>query len=73
MRFHSHWGLSESAQAGEFFGIPSMPGPFEMDPKDAVVIGDVNDPKVVKARKKVSELVSCASIGFSITNMYLSS
>lgn len=35
-------GLSDSAKAADFLGIPSIPGPFEMNPKDAVVIGARN-------------------------------
>ena len=36
---HGIPGLSESAKAADFLGIPSIPGPFEMKPQDAVVIG----------------------------------
>ena len=43
MHFDARWvsmaGLSDSAKAADFLGIPSIPGPFEMNPKDAVVIG----------------------------------
>eukprot|EP00438_Fugacium_kawagutii_P005077 Skav200548 [mRNA] locus=scaffold676:489449:494409:- [translate_table: standard] len=48
--------LSESAKAADFLGIPSIPGPFEMKPQDAVVIGDANDAKIKEARKKVEDL-----------------
>ncbi|CAJ1353936.1 unnamed protein product [Effrenium voratum] len=48
------------AQAADFFGLPSVPGPFEMDPKDSVVIGDANDPAVKEARGKVEYLLKQA-------------
>mmetsp|Transcript_104988 Transcript_104988/g.146381 ORF Transcript_104988/g.146381 Transcript_104988/m.146381 type:complete len:202 (-) Transcript_104988:182-787(-) len=50
------WSVSESAHAADFLGIPSIPGPFEMNPKDAVVIGDAGDAKIKEARKKVEDL-----------------
>lgn len=48
------WGVSESAHAADFLGIPSIPGPFEMNPKDAVVIGVVrlSKPRWVAERFK---------------------
>ncbi|CAE7888598.1 unnamed protein product [Symbiodinium sp. KB8] len=46
----------KSASAADFFGLPHIPGPFEMDPKEAVVIGDAADPQVKDAKAKVQEL-----------------
>ncbi|CAE7769443.1 unnamed protein product [Symbiodinium sp. CCMP2592] len=43
----------KSASAADFFGLPHIPGPFEMDPKEAVVIGDAADPQVKEAKAKV--------------------
>eukprot|EP00437_Effrenium_voratum_P041092 CAMPEP_0181476968 /NCGR_PEP_ID=MMETSP1110-20121109/41977_1 /TAXON_ID=174948 /ORGANISM="Symbiodinium sp., Strain CCMP421" /LENGTH=203 /DNA_ID=CAMNT_0023602261 /DNA_START=61 /DNA_END=672 /DNA_ORIENTATION=+ len=47
---------AETASAADFFGLPHIPGPFEMDPKEAVVIGDAADPQVKDAKAKVLEL-----------------
>mmetsp|Transcript_21215 Transcript_21215/g.39896 ORF Transcript_21215/g.39896 Transcript_21215/m.39896 type:complete len:215 (+) Transcript_21215:76-720(+) len=46
----------KTAEAADFIGLPHMPGPFEMDPKEAVVIGDAADPQIKEARAKVVEL-----------------
>ncbi|CAE7306599.1 unnamed protein product, partial [Symbiodinium pilosum] len=46
----------DPASAADFFGLPHMPGPFEMDPKEAVVIGDASDPQVKQAKEKVLSL-----------------
>ncbi|CAE7306621.1 unnamed protein product, partial [Symbiodinium pilosum] len=60
---------TQPASAADFFGLPHMPGPFEMDPKEAVVIGDAGEASVKEARAKVVELQNKAESALEkITN-----
>jgi len=40
----------------DYFILPELPGPFEVDPKEAIIVGDADAPKAKEAKAKV---VSC--------------
>merc|ERR1719343_795438 len=44
------------AVAAEVPFFPSMPGPFEVDPKEVVITGDAKNPDIVKARQLLVKL-----------------
>merc|ERR1719265_220667 len=46
-----------SSFAAELPGLGKMRGPFEMDPKDAVIVGDTETNKMKNARAKVEALL----------------
>jgi len=48
---------ARSASAAPFPGLGEQRGPFEIDPKEAVVVGDAGDPKSVEAKKTVQALL----------------
>jgi len=38
--------------------LPDLPGPFEVDPKDAIIVGDADAAPAKKAKKKVADLLA---------------
>jgi len=48
---------ARSASAAPFPGLGDQRGPFEIDPKEAVVVGDASDSKSVEAKKTVQTLL----------------
>jgi len=49
-------GMSEASQAAEVPFLGKIPGPFEMDPKKAVIVGDPESEEAQKAKAKVIEM-----------------
>ncbi|CAK0824396.1 unnamed protein product, partial [Prorocentrum cordatum] len=38
---------------GDYFILPELPGPFEVDPKEAIIVGDADAPQAKKAKDTV--------------------
>lgn len=45
-----------AAQAAEIPFLGKTKGPFEIDPKDVMIIGNVDDPKIVQSKKEVETM-----------------
>ncbi|CAK0794272.1 unnamed protein product [Prorocentrum cordatum] len=41
----------------DYFILPELPGPFEVDPKEAIIVGDAEAPQAKQARAKVESLL----------------
>ncbi|CAK0801299.1 unnamed protein product, partial [Prorocentrum cordatum] len=41
----------------DYFILPELPGPFEVDPKEAIIVGDADAPKAKDAKAKVVKLL----------------
>jgi len=50
------------------FLLPELPGPFEVDPKDAIIVGDADAPKAKEAKTKVKELLQEAEVALTKLN-----
>jgi hypothetical protein len=42
----------------DYFILPDLPGPFEVDPKEAIIVGDAAAPKAKQAKAKVQTLLT---------------
>mmetsp|Transcript_101605 Transcript_101605/g.264958 ORF Transcript_101605/g.264958 Transcript_101605/m.264958 type:complete len:214 (-) Transcript_101605:347-988(-) len=42
----------------DYFILPELPGPFEVDPKEAIIVGDAEAPKAKEAKKTVQKLLT---------------
>jgi len=47
-----------AANSKDYFILPQLPGPFEVDPKEAIIVGDADAPKAKAARAKVQTLLT---------------
>merc|ERR1719379_188938 len=45
--------------------LPQIPGPFEGDPKDAIIVGDAEAPEAKKAKLQVKKLMEEAEVALS--------